>query len=84
MSLDDIIRAWKSDEQSLEPHLPTSPVGRELSEEELLDVLGSGCYNSLTCSDDPQITCVVTCGGSSSCNNTTPCNMTCTFSYQGN
>jgi len=37
MSMEDTIRSWKSDEEALEP----SPVGRELNEQELLEVVGS-------------------------------------------
>ncbi len=40
MSIEEIIRAWKADEEAWEPHLPTSPVGRELSENELIEVVG--------------------------------------------
>ena len=43
MSIDEIIRAWKSEEEALEPQMPDSPVGRELTEQELLDVGGAGC-----------------------------------------
>jgi hypothetical protein len=32
MSMEEIIRAWKADEENMDPHLPTSPVGHELSE----------------------------------------------------
>jgi bacteriocin-like protein len=35
MSIEEVIRAWKSGEQAVEPHLPPSPVGQVLSEEEL-------------------------------------------------
>ncbi|MFL5662171.1 MAG: hypothetical protein ACJ8BW_12595 [Ktedonobacteraceae bacterium] len=41
MSMEEMIRAWKADEEALEPGLPASPVGRELSEQELLNVAGS-------------------------------------------
>jgi len=40
MSIEDIIRAWKSDEETLEPHWPANPVGRELLDQELLEVAG--------------------------------------------
>ena len=40
MSIEDIIRAWKADEEALEPDLLVNPAGEELSEEELLQVLG--------------------------------------------
>ncbi len=47
MSIEDIIRAWKADEEALAPHLPESPVGRELTEQELQDVAG-GCSTLVT------------------------------------
>lgn len=40
MSIEDTIRAWKTNEEALEP----CPVGRELTEEELLEVAGD-CYS---------------------------------------
>jgi len=43
MSIEEIIRAWKAEEEDLEPQVPDSPVGRELSEEELLEVEGASC-----------------------------------------
>ena len=45
MSIEDIIRAWKADEEALDAHLPASPIGQELSEEELLDVFGGSCIS---------------------------------------
>ena len=47
MSIEDIIRAWKADEEALGPELPTSPVGHELDEQELLEVNGGSAY--VTC-----------------------------------
>ena len=40
MSIEEIIRTWKADEEALEPGLPLNPVGRELDEHELLEVDG--------------------------------------------
>jgi mersacidin/lichenicidin family type 2 lantibiotic len=51
MNLEEIIRAWKSAEETVEPHLPASPVG-EISEEELLTVNGGAV---VTC--DPADSC---------------------------
>lgn len=51
MSIEDIIRAWKADEEALEP----SPVGREITNEELLEVTGGGCpglSNKPLCGND--------------------------------
>jgi mersacidin/lichenicidin family type 2 lantibiotic len=55
MSIEEIIRAWKADEEALEPHLPESPVGQELSEEELQEAVGGDCCLG---------TFTVPCGGS--------------------
>jgi len=41
MSIEEIIRAWKAEEEDLKPQVPDSPVGRELSEEELLEIEGA-------------------------------------------
>jgi mersacidin/lichenicidin family type 2 lantibiotic len=41
MSIEDIIRAWKDEEEDLQPQVPTSPLGRELSEQELLEIEGA-------------------------------------------
>ena len=51
MSIEDIIRAWKTDEEALE----TSPVGRELTKQELLEVTGGvpcGLTNYPLCGND--------------------------------
>ncbi len=50
MSMDEIIRTWKADEEEIELHLPASPVGRELDEHELQEVVG-GVYDCtvITC-----------------------------------
>jgi hypothetical protein len=39
MSIEEIVRAWKADEEALQP----SPVGREITSEELLEVIGGAC-----------------------------------------
>lgn len=49
MNLEDLIRAWKADEESLEP----SPVGREITEEELLEITGGGCCGTFVSSRQP-------------------------------
>ena len=41
MNIEEIIRAWKAEEDALEPQAPNSPVGRELSEQELLEIEGA-------------------------------------------
>ena len=40
MNIEEIIKAWKSEEQFLDDAIPESPVGRELSEEQLQEVSG--------------------------------------------
>ena len=40
MSIEEMIRAWKSDEDGLEANSPANPVGEILSDEELQEVLG--------------------------------------------
>lgn len=53
MSIEDIIKVWKSEEKS-EEDAPLNPAGEELSDEELEDVIGgqwcwiTGCQND-TC-----------------------------------
>jgi hypothetical protein len=62
MSIENIIRAWKTDEDNWEAPLVASPVGQELTEEDLLQVSGGdNCVISacgVTCSQ----TCGTTCG----------------------
>jgi hypothetical protein len=40
MNIEDIIKSWKADEGALDTQAPISPVGDELSDEELLEVAG--------------------------------------------
>jgi hypothetical protein len=50
INIEEIIRAWKSEEEAVEPHLPASPVGEVLNEEELLEVEGGVAHcDILTC-----------------------------------
>jgi hypothetical protein len=55
MNIEDIIKAWKADEGALDTQAPISPVGDELSDEELLEVAGgmmcAGSCGLVTCSD---------------------------------
>ncbi|GHO65284.1 hypothetical protein KSC_041760 [Ktedonobacter sp. SOSP1-52] len=50
MSIEEIIKAWKSEEQALEASVLANPVGQELSEEELLETVG-GMMCTMTCLD---------------------------------
>jgi mersacidin/lichenicidin family type 2 lantibiotic len=50
MSHQDIINAWKSDPEDRNTNVPTSPVGEELTDDELATIQGgdsncSGCSN---------------------------------------
>jgi len=60
MNIEKIIRAWKADEDNWD--VPASPVGAELTAEELLEISGGdNCVITnctVTCSD----TCGTTCG----------------------
>jgi hypothetical protein len=48
MSIEQIVQSWKSDEENLAVNIPKSPVGEELSEKNLEQVVGAmGC--SITC-----------------------------------
>jgi len=60
MSIEEIIRAWKADEEALESHLPESPVGQELSEEELQEIVGGDC-----CLGTFTVPCGASCGSCS-------------------
>ena len=68
MNIENIIRAWKADEDNWEAPLLASPVGRELTEEEMLEVSGGDCFIT-DCGFTCNITCVGTCG-STICNST--------------
>ncbi|GLV60318.1 hypothetical protein KDH_71380 [Dictyobacter sp. S3.2.2.5] len=58
MNIEEIIKAWKSEEQTLDDAIPENPVGRELSEQQLQEVTG-GMVCAITCDDD--WTCSVLC-----------------------
>jgi hypothetical protein len=73
MNIEDIIHAWKADEDNWEAPLVASPVGRELTEEELLQVSGGDCvitYCGYTCNITCTVTCVGTVCGSTVCSGT--------------
>lgn len=40
MSIEDVVRAWKAEEDAVDSNIPDNPIGDELSDEELNDVLG--------------------------------------------
>ncbi len=70
MSIENIIRSWKADEDNWEAPLFVSPVGQELTEEEMLQVSGGDCVISncgVTCSSTCGTTCGNTAGGGGGC-----------------
>lgn len=76
MNIESIIRAWKADEDDWEAPLMASPVGQELTEEELLQVYGGdGCFITDcggTCNFTCYVSCTVTiCGNTNGCSGTT-------------
>ena len=68
MNIEKIIRAWKGDEDEWEDPVIASPVGRELTEEELLEIGGgdSICFITnfgATCNVSCTVSiCGFTCG----------------------
>ncbi|GHO51859.1 hypothetical protein [Ktedonobacter robiniae] len=50
MSIEEIIKAWKSEEEMLDADTPANPVGQELTEEALQEVVG-GMPCTMTCLD---------------------------------
>ena len=59
MSIENIIRSWKADEDHWEV---ASPVGHELSEEEMLQVSGGDNCVISNCGVTCNSTCGTTCG----------------------
>ena len=59
MSIEEIIKAWKSEDQALEASVPANPIGQELSDEELQEVVG-GERCTITC-EDISLQCNPTC-----------------------
>ncbi len=60
MNIEKMIRAWKADGDEWEVPRVASPVGPELTEEELLQVSGGDCFNNTTCGAITE--CNSTCG----------------------
>ena len=58
MSIEEIVRVWKSDENALDTHTPENPVGMELTEQQLQEVVG-GLRCVVTCDED--WTCSIGC-----------------------
>lgn len=55
MSIEQIVQAWKSEEDTLDNNIPESPIGEELTEEALRDVSGGMYCTAWSC--DVQVTC---------------------------
>ncbi len=52
MSIEEIIRAWKSDKQDeSDQSLPENPAGDELTDEELEQVVGGRAGCDITCTE---------------------------------
>ncbi len=70
MDIEKIIRAWKAEEDEWETSLVANPLGRELTEEDLLAVSGADCSVTVVCT----YTCAVTeCGVTQGCGMTNAC-----------
>ena len=59
MNIEHIIKAWKSEHEVLDTTFPESPVGQELTHEELQEVVG-GMRCTVTC-EDSSLICSPTC-----------------------
>ncbi len=50
MSIENIIRAWKADEDDQDTYsVATNPVGAELTDQELQEIVGGSCLGANTC-----------------------------------
>lgn len=50
MNIEQIVKAWKSEHEVLDTNIPENPVGQELTQEELQEVVG-GMMCTMTCLD---------------------------------
>jgi hypothetical protein len=75
MNIENIIRAWKADEDQWEAPLVASPIGQELTEEELLEVCGGDNCLITQCGVTCNITCNLSCGNTI-CGSTNGCSTT--------
>lgn len=69
MDIERIIRVWKDDEGQWNETLPVSPIGVELTEEELWLVSGTDCSVTIVCGSTCPLTCDYTI--------TIPCKFSC-------
>ncbi len=66
MNIENIISAWKAEEEHWETPEVACPVGQGLTEEEMLQVSGGACISNTLCL---RTNCLATCG--------TTCPFTC-------
>jgi hypothetical protein len=45
MNIEDVIRAWKADENDQNTNSATNPIGEELTDQELLEATGGRCVD---------------------------------------
>lgn len=57
MNIENIIRAWKADEEDQDTLSVANPVGEELTDQELLDATGGFCNAFQTCATVTIIRC---------------------------
>ncbi len=50
MNIEQIVKAWKSEHETLDANIPANPVGQELTEAELQEVVG-GMRCTVTCEE---------------------------------
>jgi hypothetical protein len=60
MSIEEIIQAWKSDEEIRDSHVPANCVGKELTDQELRETMGGMMCTSMS-------TCDISCHNGVSC-----------------
>ena len=51
MNIENIIRAWKADEEDHETLSIANPIGEELTDQELQEATGGLCHNIFTCAN---------------------------------
>ena len=50
MSIEEIVQAWKSDENALDANAAKNPIGKELTNEELEEIIGGmKCLPIVSC-----------------------------------
>lgn len=49
MSIDEIVRSWKSDEENQHDDIPENPIGEEMTEQELGEISGGLFCRVISC-----------------------------------